>query len=519
MIIKKPLSALLSLVLIAAVIASAAPAASAVDATYKASEQYKAEKYYKNLTALTLTGDQACDVVAVALTQLGYLEGDSNDGLGGVVGGNRDFVEYNVMYGKIDNNQGNGLSYGYYWCASFVNWCLRQAGVSKEASATGEISCRRWLSACKNADIYLGKDIVPETGDLIFFKDAGSEVTSTHMGIVRYSDGETVYTVEGNTVSEEYSSEGDRVALKAYSLDSSYIVGYARPKYEKNTDAKVDFLGKYFTRGLCISKEDISIFSEDALEVEAGIVGENTVFTVTDILDGIVAVSYEKDGNVIKGFADISGKAIQLSSTETACRITLFDSDGETSIGYIYADEGKTVDLTLSRIAQSDRGLVGWTLERDGEAEDIAYDGEMTVAEDGSLTAIWDSTQYEIKFVTEEGEILSTVTAYYGDTIASPEVSAAEGYEFIGWQDFSPAVKSGATYVALFEKLAKETEALTKSTEESSAVETRAYEPDDQTLIPALYGCRAAATSASVITVFLPAIAAITARKKKKDKK
>ena len=44
---------------------------SAAEPTYEVSKQYKKSKYYENLQKVPLTGDQAADVVAIALSQLG----------------------------------------------------------------------------------------------------------------------------------------------------------------------------------------------------------------------------------------------------------------------------------------------------------------------------------------------------------------------------------------------------------------------------------------------------------------
>ena len=174
---------------------------SAAAAKYNMTNEYKSGRFYKNLTSLSLSGDGARDTVAIAMSQVGYHEGDGESDFDGETNtGTKDFVEYNVLYGKLDNNQGNGMSYGYYWCASFVNWCLRQAGVPESATAGVEVSCQRWFADCKAEGIYRSKGgYIPKLGDIIFFKDKGSAVDSTHVGLVRYSDGNYVYTVEGNT--------------------------------------------------------------------------------------------------------------------------------------------------------------------------------------------------------------------------------------------------------------------------------------------------------------------------------
>ena len=494
--------------------------ASAAEATYKMSSQYKESKYYNNFSAVSLTGDQASDVLAVALSQLGYREGDSNEGLGGTAGGDRDFVEFNVLYGKIDNNQGNGLSYGYYWCASFVNWCLREANVSKEASATGEISCRRWLSACKSAGIYLEKTEIPISGDLIFFKDAGSEVSSTHMGIVRYCDGARVYTVEGNTVGEDYSSDGDRVALKSYPLTSSYIVGYARPKYERTADARVDHTGKSFTKGLYISKQEIELFDDANMTSSAGSVGENEVFYVTDLKDNIAKISYQSGCEIYEGYADIFDKAIQLNSTESACRISYLDEDGSALLPPSFADKGEAARLSAQYPSAEKRGLAGWAKTPDAEAPEFFVGDEFIAEGDTTLYALWDYTRYETVFLGFEGEELLHSFGYLGESLTPPELSAPEGYIFTGWgEGFLGRVTGNATYTAQFEKISDETEAIsvaaTSEEDSESITEANGGSGEGYVDIFATLGCRAGANSLAVIFFTLAGALCVLKKRRK----
>lgn len=221
-----------------------------IDVTYEATETYKNSKYYENLRKIPKSGNQAINVVAIALSQVGYHEGNSHEEMNGLnAEGNRDFVEYNLMYGKHDNGQGNGHSYGYSWCASFATWCFRQAGATMEQSVQegkdAYISCHFWRGDFAAADRFYAADgeYEPKTGDVIFFKDFNekTERKATHLGIVIYSDGENVYTVEGNanaTIGKETTC--DSVAVKTHPLDSKYIVGYGQPAYE-NTEEKAPY--------------------------------------------------------------------------------------------------------------------------------------------------------------------------------------------------------------------------------------------------------------------------------------
>lgn len=219
------------------------------DVTYEATDAYKNSKYYENLKKVPRTGNQAINVIAVALSQVGYHEGDDESDFDGLnADGDGDFVEYNMVFGRIDYN----VRYGYSWCASFATWCLRQADIDPAQSAqTAEfneeykktyISTWQWKEAFENAEAFeRDKSYAPKTGDIIFFKDVDDptiEVDTSHVGIVLYADEKNVYTVEGNTNSKLGGEHAyDCVAIKSYSLDSKYIVGYGKPAYKNNDES------------------------------------------------------------------------------------------------------------------------------------------------------------------------------------------------------------------------------------------------------------------------------------------
>ena len=216
--------------------------AGAVEPSYKVSEYYKDTLYYQNLRAVELTGDGATDTVAVALSQLGYHEGNKNADLNGLnSSGSKNFVEYNVLFGKLDNGEGNGVSYGYAWCAAFVNWCLRQARVDNELTGGMYVSCHSWRNWFVHEGAAYGAsyhartdDYIPKKGDLIFYKSltATHNRSSDHIGIVLACEDGIVYTIEGN---------GDnRVALHEYALSNRYIVGYGSIAYKTADVPAVD---------------------------------------------------------------------------------------------------------------------------------------------------------------------------------------------------------------------------------------------------------------------------------------
>ena len=214
----------------------------AVEPSYKVSDDYKDTKYYSNLISYEPTGDRVTDVIAVALSQLGYHEGSNEaqkDGLN--QSGSKNFVEYNVLFGKLDNGEGNGVSYGYAWCASFVNWCLRQAGVDKELTGGMYVSCHAWRSwfigsgAKYGASYHDSGEYTPVPGDLIFYRSltATHSRSTDHIGIVLKCEDGKVYAIEGNA--------SNRVKLREYALDDKYIVGYGTIAYARADVPEVDY--------------------------------------------------------------------------------------------------------------------------------------------------------------------------------------------------------------------------------------------------------------------------------------
>jgi hypothetical protein len=120
-----------------------------------------------------------------------------------------------------------GYSYRVEWCAIFVSWCADQlgyldAGVIPKFQGVG--TGVRWFK--DNNQFQDGHSTyIPQEGDIIFF-DYNKNSTIDHVGFVIYSDGEYVYTVEGNTGAKPGTS-----AEKKYKLSDTNIYGYGTPNY------------------------------------------------------------------------------------------------------------------------------------------------------------------------------------------------------------------------------------------------------------------------------------------------
>lgn len=232
--------------------------ASALNPDYPGmSRAFEGSRYYLNLCCLTLTGDPRTDLVMVAMSQLGYHEGNrAGETNGENDNGSGNYVEYNYRYGTVDQSGTGQQTYAYPWCASFVTYCARTAGIP-QGTVPSSVNCAYWVQLFRSMGCYheCGDDYIPQKGDLIFFRTPGSPKLSTHVGIVRYTCGNTVYTIEGNL--------NDEVALAAYDLRDAYVIGYASPNYTENRSSSFSYLLDIYSEGnYIIAAQTLPVFRE-----------------------------------------------------------------------------------------------------------------------------------------------------------------------------------------------------------------------------------------------------------------
>ena len=182
------------------------------------SADYAASKYYKALQNVVLTGNYRDDVIAVALSQLGYHEGDSEaDYGGGNSAGNGDYAEYGRVIGTV----------GRAWCSEFASWCLRHARVPQDIIASSQTACVSTFTGGTTAayytwdqTVYGGGSYTPRQGDILLWAWNMSEHHTnenlSHTCILREvvvnPDGTLDFlTIDGNS--------GDRVRERDYLLD------------------------------------------------------------------------------------------------------------------------------------------------------------------------------------------------------------------------------------------------------------------------------------------------------------
>jgi|GEM_PF-893026 len=139
-------------------------------------------------------------VLAVALAEVGYKEGEGN----------------NSKYGKW-----NGRNY-IAWCGSFVSWCAHQAGVPTTSIKSYSNNCMAEVKWFKSEKRWKDSSYKPMPGDIIFID---TNYKYEHTGLVVKCEDDIIYTVEGNSE--------NMIREKQYSVDDIRIIGYGIPNYKK----------------------------------------------------------------------------------------------------------------------------------------------------------------------------------------------------------------------------------------------------------------------------------------------
>ena len=256
-------------------------------------------------------------ILDIALNEVGYLEKASNKDLDSKTG-NAGKSNYTKYARDLDNIPSfyNGKKNGYPWCDVFVDWCFVKAfGVEKAKELLCQPNRSAGAGCLFSMNYYKSKNqfhTYPQKGDQIFFKQNGS---ITHTGIVYNVDEKKVYTVEGNTSSASgVVANGGSVALKSYFLNSSYIAGYGRPKYENTANTGdtttykervIELQTLLVKNGFSIGKSGIDgIFGNDTkkattnAKIKKGSKGDLVKFTQKQLMrNGYSLPAYGSDGD------------------------------------------------------------------------------------------------------------------------------------------------------------------------------------------------------------------------------
>ena len=192
-----------------------------------------ADIWEQTFADVTLTGDWAQDVLAIAGTQLDYAESTKNYIVlpdGETMKG---YTRYGDWYGQTVDDP--NAMYGD-WDAMFVSFCLDYAGVNV---IPPESDSEAWVQLLSDEeyDLYIpAPEADPWPGDLIFFNrepelEEDAEPVADHVGLVAEvipEEGDSpaqIKVIEGDASAEDGSP--DAVRCVTYELNDETILGYA----------------------------------------------------------------------------------------------------------------------------------------------------------------------------------------------------------------------------------------------------------------------------------------------------
>ncbi|MBR2908487.1 MAG: CHAP domain-containing protein [Clostridia bacterium] len=413
-----------------------------------ASDSYKAGPYYDRLLSVELTGNGRTDVLAVALSQLGYQESDVSGEFSGLVGGTKNFAEYNYNFGKYNDTDG----YGYYWCASFVSFCLLQARCHNYTKLTDwcrnhkgdsayiwkELSCSQWATQLRTCGYFENSahfdgNYIPLPGDLIFFSSNGS--VESHIGLVLYSDGTSVYTVEGNTSSAAgLETNGGGVYVKSYSLSSSYIRGYGILPYKSNAETReIDYTGKNITPGLYVATTNKYVFTSETATSHTWLLPRYSMFEVTEITEsGRVKATCTINGETVTGYImNNTDRIIQLTASDAfepyQNAKELWYHKASIIDGFRVNGSALASSPDLSALTVGDkigiRGWIGYTTRKlssfgycfDGDTSTIKWESKALVTPEGAVITAGgkNALRYDLDVNTSEASAGTHTITFY----------------------------------------------------------------------------------------------------------
>lgn len=128
--------------------------------------------------------------------------------------------------------RGYKLQYNDEWCAGTIAAAAIKAGAVDIIGT--EVSCTKYIEIFKKKGIWIEDGTIkPQPGDIILFDWDDSRQPNdgqpNHIGIVEQQYGNTIVTIEGN-----YNC---KVARRTINVGWGYIRGFARPKYDAETEA------------------------------------------------------------------------------------------------------------------------------------------------------------------------------------------------------------------------------------------------------------------------------------------
>ena len=352
------------------------------DPDYQFSDAYKTSVWYENFTSLELTSNDRNNILRIAVSQLGYHEGDSAKDFDGMnKSGSSNYIEYARLLVPHYNDN------AYEWCACFVNWCLNQARFDK---ASSEIGCWKWVGELKTMKMWQDSaaykgTYTPKPADMIFFNWDGKNTGSGHIGYVLYTTETHVFTIEGNA--------DNNVTVRSYALSDPRVIGYGTPPYNEGDEPTIDWSYK---DGMLRGTYVVNSYNA-ALKKAPGATGR-----ICSVPAGSAVTLHEVDGDYARiTYGDKEGYILTsllfLMTPATGEDTLTFDGNG----GENPPEAAKVTVNTTYTLPEATPTLegdtfLGWSLIPYNTVPDYKAGDSLTLTGDTTLYAVWENHSAEL---------------------------------------------------------------------------------------------------------------------------
>lgn len=352
------------------------------DPDYQFSDAYKTSVWYENFTSLELTSNDRNNILRIAVSQLGYHEGDSAKDFDGMnKSGSSNYIEYARLLVPHYNDN------AYEWCACFVNWCLNQARFDK---ASSEIGCWKWVGELKTMKMWQDSaaykgTYTPKPADMIFFNWDGKNTGSGHIGYVLYTTETHVFTIEGNA--------DNNVTVRSYKLNDPCVIGYGTPPYNEGDEPTIDWSYK---DGMLRGTYVVNSYNA-ALKKAPGATGRicsvpaGSAVTLHEVDGDYARITYgDKDGYLLKSL-------LFLMTPATGEDTLTFDGNGgENTPEAAKVTVNTTYTLPEATPTLEGDTFLGWSLIPYNTVPDYKAGDSLTLTGDTTLYAVWEKHSAEL---------------------------------------------------------------------------------------------------------------------------
>ena len=352
------------------------------DPDYQFSDAYKTSVWYENFTSLELTSNDRNNILRIAVSQLGYHEGDSAKDFDGMnKSGSSNYIEYARLLVPHYNDN------AYEWCACFVNWCLNQARFDK---ASSEIGCWKWVGELKTMKMWQDSaaykgTYTPKPADMIFFNWDGKNTGSGHIGYVLYTTETHVFTIEGNA--------DNNVTVRSYALSDPRVIGYGTPPYNEGDEPTIDWSYK---DGMLRGTYVVNSYNA-ALKKAPGATGRicsvpaGSAVTLHEVDGDYARITYgDKDGYILTNLLFLMTPA---TGEDT---LTFDGNSGENTPEAAKVAVNTTYTLPEATPTLEGDTFLGWSLTPYNAIPDYKAGDSLTLTGDTTLYAVWENHSTEL---------------------------------------------------------------------------------------------------------------------------